>query len=273
MPILTLLTDFGSTDYYVGAVKGTVLRLLGEAGVRTRLVDLSHDLPAGDVEAAADLLAAAAPTFPPGTLHLAVVDPGVGSARRILAARAAGHLFVAPDNGLLTPFLEAAAGPEGAIRSVTRTDLFLEAPGSTFHGRDRFAPTAAALLRGEPLADLGPAVDDPVRLERPRPRREDTSDGTVLHGRVTRVDRFGNLVTDVPAAWVDPAGTGAPGRRPRVEVAGHSTERWVRHYAELPPDAAGALIGSLGTVELSLRDRSLAARWDVDRGAPVRIVG
>lgn len=276
MPILTLLTDFGSTDYYVGAVKGTVLRLLGDAGVRTRLVDLSHDLPAGDVEAAADLLAAAAPTFPPDTVHLAVVDPGVGSERRILAARAAGQLFVAPDNGLLTPFFDAAVGPEDPqemIRNVTRTDLFLDAPGSTFHGRDRFAPTAAALLRGEPLADLGPAVDDPVRLERPRPRREETSDGTVLHGRVTRVDRFGNLVTDVPAAWVEPAGTGASGRPRRVEVAGRATERWVRHYAELPPDAAGALIGSLGTVELSLRDRSLAAHWDVARGAPVRIVG
>lgn len=274
-PLLTLLTDFGTADYYVGAVKGTLLRLAPEA----RLVDLSHELPPGDVEGGADLLAAAAPTFPSGTVHLAVVDPGVGSGRRILVAEAAPgpseerrrHRFVAPDNGLLTPFLGGPGGAAGAWRawSVERRDLFLPSPGATFHGRDRFAPVAAALLRGEDPAGLGPEVADPVRLEVPPPRREARDGGAVLVGRVARVDRFGNLVTDLPAAWVGPLR--ATGRPPVLEVAGREVRRWVSHYAELPPGEAGALVGSLGTVELSLRGESLAARWGVGRGAEVRV--
>lgn len=288
MSILTLLTDFGTTDYYVGAVKGTVLRLLGpvsDDAPRVVLVDLSHDLPPGDVEAAADLLAGAAPAFPKGTVHLAVVDPGVGGERRILAARVDGHLYVAPDNGLLTPVL----GPDAEVRSVTRTDLFLAGPGATFHGRDRFAPTAAALLKGEPLDSLGPEIDDPTLLDRPHPRRLETAAETTLEGRIVRIDRFGNLITDLPAAWLpdletEPGSTdrpAPPGGSPaasggrsawRVELAGRVVARWVSHYAELPEGEPGALVGSLGTVELSLRGRSLAARWSVARGETVRIV-
>lgn len=270
MPILTLLTDFGTADYYVGALKGTVLRLAPEA----RLVDLSHELAPGDVEGAADLLAAAAPSFPAGTLHLAVVDPGVGSERRVLVAEArpgsapeeGRHRFVAPDNGLLTPFL---AGPSGSWRawSVERRELFLPSPGATFHGRDRFAPVAAALLRGEEPSSLGPELADPVRLEIPAPRRESRDGGVVLAGRVARVDRFGNLVTDLPVAWID-----LGGEPPVVAVAGRQVRRWVSHYAELPPGEPGALVGSLGTVELSLRGESLAARWGVRRGEAVRVL-
>src|SRR3954471_22688326 len=146
MNLLTLLTDFGTADYYVAAVKGTILRL----APGTALVDVGHEVPPGDVEAAAFLLGAAAPSFPDGTVHLAVVDPGVGSDRRILAVRSPAALFVAPDNGLLTPVLEAAV----AVHSVERGDLFLSGPGQTFHGRDRFAPVAAWLVRGEGVARL-----------------------------------------------------------------------------------------------------------------------
>jgi hypothetical protein len=265
-PILTLLTDFGTADYYVGAVKGTLLRLAPEA----RLIDLSHEVAPGDVEGAADLLAGAAPAFPGGTVHLAVVDPGVGSGRRILVAAAGGQLFVAPDNGLLTPFLGAPAGAEAggpaSVWSVERRELFLPSPGATFHGRDRFAPVAAALLRGEEPERLGRRIEDPVRLPLALPRRRETPDGAVLEGRVARVDRFGNLVTDLPAGWLE------PGRLVAVEVAGREIRRRVGHYAELPPGEPGALTGSLGTVELSLRGDSLAEHWRVARGAPVRIV-
>src|ERR1700760_4906665 len=147
MNLLTLLTDFGTADYYVAAVKGTVLRLAPGA----ILVDVSHEVPPGDVETASFLLRAAAPSFPEGTVHLAVVDPGVGSGRRILAVRSGPGIFVAPDNGLLTPFLDGAE-----VRSVERNELFLAGPGQTFHGRDRFAPVAASLLRGEGIERLGP---------------------------------------------------------------------------------------------------------------------
>ena len=204
--ILTLLTDFGTADYYVAAVKGTLLRL----APGTTLVDVSHEVPPGDVEAAAFLLAAAASSFPDDTVHLAVVDPGVGSARRMLAVRAASAFFVAPDNGLLTPFLDGAI----AIRAVERAELFLPSPGQTFHGRDRFAPVAAWLLRGERFEDLGPEIGDPVRLPAPLPQR----DTGRITGRVVHVDRYGNLITDIPAALAPPGPC-------RAEAGGHATER------------------------------------------------
>jgi S-adenosylmethionine hydrolase len=260
MRILTLTTDFGLEDYYVGAVKGTVLRLLGPEAHAPLLVDLAHTLPPGDVAAAAHLLAGAAPTFPAGTVHLAVVDPGVGSTRRILAVAATGQLFLAPDNGLLTPWLETGAAE---VRSVTRQELFLTGPGSTFHGRDRFAPVAAFLLRGDPrsrLEQLGPTIDDPVRLTSPPPQQR----GDALEGRVIHVDRFGNLITDLPAAWL-PEGALA------VTVAGHRVIRRVVCYAELAPDEAGMLVGSRGTLELSLNGASLATRWGIGRGTAVRV--
>ena len=252
MNLLTLLTDFGTTDYYVAAVKGTVLRL----APGTVLVDVSHEMPAGGVETAAFLLAAAAPSFPDGTVHLAVVDPGVGSGRRILAVRTERALFLAPDNGLLTPFLEGAE-----VRSVERSDLFLPSPGQTFHGRDRFAPVAAWLLRGGELAALGPLMTEPVRLASAPPRRDQGS----ISGRVIHIDRYGNLVTDVPAVWL-PAGPC------RAEVGGHATSRRAGHYAEIPPGEAAMLPGSLGTIELSLNGDDLARAWKVARGAGVAIL-
>jgi S-adenosyl-L-methionine hydrolase (adenosine-forming) len=264
MPLLTLLTDFGLDDYYVAAVKGTVLRL---APQMSHLVDISHQVPPGDVETAAFLLAAAFPSFPAGTVHLAVVDPGVGSRRRILAVRMPdGSHLVAPDNGLLTPLLPGAA----SIRSVERSELFLSGPGQTFHGRDRFAPVAAFLLRGGSAdgidAELGPEIADPVLLAIAPPRREPGR----LTGRVAHVDRYGNLVTDIPWAWLPPGGSC------RAEVASakgvRSTDRRVSHYAEIPPDEAAMLPGSLGTVELSLPGADLAERWHVGRGAHVWIV-
>jgi S-adenosyl-L-methionine hydrolase (adenosine-forming) len=262
MPILTLLTDFGTADYYVAAVKGTLLRL----APGTTLVDLSHQVPPGDVETAAFLLAAAAPSFPAGTVHLAVVDPGVGSGRRILAVRTASAFFLAPDNGLLGGFLDGA----GDVRSVERGELFLPGPGQTFHGRDRFAPAAAWLLRslesdpGGGLAALGPALarTAPVRLPAPPPRRTPGR----ISGRVAHVDRYGNLVTDIPAGWL-------PAAPCRAEVGGHTTSLRVTHYAAIPTsgEAAAMLAGSLGTVELSLNGADLARRWKVGRGAAVEI--
>jgi S-adenosyl-L-methionine hydrolase (adenosine-forming) len=247
--LLTLLSDFGTADYYVAAVKGTVLRLAPGA----TLVDVSHQVPPGDVEAAAFLLAAAAPAFPAGTVHLAVVDPGVGSERRIVAAQTAQGWFVAPDNGLLTPVLDGAS-----VRSVEKSDLFLPGPGRTFHGRDRLAPVAAWLLRGEPFAALGPEIGDARRLVAPPPHRQEGR----ITGRVIHVDRYGNLITDIPAGWL-PAGPC------RAEVGGHAATRRASHYAEIPAGEPALLAGSLGTVELSLNGDDLARRWSVGRGARV----
>jgi S-adenosylmethionine hydrolase len=256
-PILTLLTDFGYHDWYVAAVKGVVLtRAPGST-----IVDIAHDVPPGDVLTASFLLAAAARSFPPGTVHLAVVDPGVGSPRRMLAVETPGadgpSYFLAPDNGLLDPFFGAAR-----IVSIERSDLFLNPPGNTFHGRDRFAPVAAFLLSGGAFDALGSAVDDPVRLETPPPLRNSTR----LSGRVAHVDRYGNLVTDLPSAWL-PTGTVF-----RVSLGNaQNAARRVGCYAELVPDEPGLLDGSLGTIELSLRGASLAEKWGVGRGDSIAI--
>jgi hypothetical protein len=265
VPVCTLLTDFGSADYYVAAVKG----VLSASAPGAALVDLGHDVAPGDVEGGAWLLAAAARWYPPGTVHLAVVDPGVGSDRRILAVRAGGMVFVGPDNGLLLPAAGAvAAAASGGVeaRAVGRDDLFLPGPGATFHGRDRFAPIAAWLLAGGAPADLGPAISDPVRLALPAPRRDGPAGaaGTVLVGRVAWIDRFGNLVTDLPAAWLG-------GRPCHAETAGHSTGHRAGHYREIPAGEAAVLPGSLGTLELSLDGDSLARRWGVRRGDPVTV--
>lgn len=257
MTILTLTTDFGLEDYYVGAVKGTVLRLTADLPRFPELVDLSHDVGPQDVEGALHLLAAAAPTFPAGTVHLAVVDPGVGTTRRILAVESGEYRFVAPDNGLLTPFLRRE---DARAFAVDAHGLFLDAPGATFHGRDRFAPTAAALLRGAAPGELGSEVDDPVLLDLPEPRRV----GDRLEGRVIRIDRFGNLITNLPAEEI-PQGAA-------VHVAGRRVTRRVRFYAELPSGEPGWLIGSRGTLELSLAEDDLARHWKVGRGETVEVV-
>jgi S-adenosylmethionine hydrolase len=253
--LLTLLTDFGTTDYYVAAVKGTVLRL----APGTTLVDVSHEVPPGDVETASFLLAAAAPSFPEGTVHLAVVDPGVGSERRILAVRTATAWFVAPDNGLLTPVFDGAVTAV-TVRSVERSDLFLPSPGQTFHGRDRFAPIAAFLLRGESSETLGPEITDPKRLAFSKPQRG--SNGLI--GRIVHIDQYGNLITDIPASWL-PLGSC------RVEVAGHTVTRRASHYAEIPAGEAAMIPGSLGTAEISLNGDDLARRWGILRGAKIDI--
>lgn len=252
MALLTFLTDFGTSDYYVAAVKGTVLRLAPDS----QIVDISHDVPSGDIATGAFLLSAAVPWFPEGSVHLAVVDPGVGSRRRILVARTATSWLVLPDNGLLT----LLRGSIQSIRSVEKTDIFLRNPGQTFHGRDRFAPVAAWLLRRERVETLGPEISDPVLLPLEAPRRDTGS----ASGQVVHVDRYGNLITDIPAEWL-------PEGPCRAEVANRSVTFRAGHYAEIPDGEAAMIPGSLGTVELSLKGDDLARMWIVERGASVRI--
>jgi len=244
--IITLLTDFGTADGYVGEVKGTLLTLA--PGVL--LVDVAHNLPAGDVAAGCYVLGRVWRTFPEGTVHLAVVDPGVGSARRALAAEAGGQYFVAPDNGLLSDVLAAAPArvvsltvPAGASR--------------TFHGRDVFAPAAARLAGGAPLQDLGTPLSDPVRLE---PAALGT-DGSDVVGEVIYVDRFGTLVTNLPREHVAPEG--------RVRIAGHDLPLKAT-FADVPQGEPVAFIGSGGTLEIAVRDGRADVVLGLSRGTEVR---
>lgn len=244
--VITLLTDFGTADAYVAELKGVLLRLAPGAVV----VDATHDVAPGDIAAGAFLLGRIWAAFPAGSVHLAVVDPGVGTARRALAAEAGGHRFVGPDNGLLSRVLEL---PGAQVVSLATP------PGAspTFHGRDLFAPAAARLALGATLADLGAAVTDPVQLPRPPLVRE----GTDLAGVVVHVDRFGTLVTNIPGARVVPGATVRIGPYDLTLLA---------TFGDVPAGDPVAFVGSGGTVEIAVRDARADVTLGATRGAAVR---
>jgi S-adenosylmethionine hydrolase len=252
-PLLTLLTDFGAGSGYPAQLKGVLLSALPDA----RLVDLSHEVPAFDVLAGALLLEACLPWFPAEAIHLAVVDPGVGTGRRALCVVGPdGRRAVGPDNGLLSALL----GP-GAVAHLIVPGLAVPAPASaTFHGRDLFAPAAAALARGLPPAALGPAVADPVRLAIPEAARR----GAALEGETLAADPFGNLVTSIRVAALAGAAVRA------AAVAGRPAA-WVRTFGDAAAGELVAYAGSGGRVEVAVREGSAAARLGAVRGVPVRL--
>lgn len=243
--VITLLTDFGTADGYVGQVKGVLLTLAPDAD----LIDISHDLAPQDIDGARLALAQVWRRFPSGTIHLVVVDPGVGSARAALAVSSHDRFLVGPDNGVLSPALLA-----GGARAVGLAIPPSAAP--TFHGRDVFAPAAAALARGEPLDHLGGAVREPLIRRTPEPTRRD--DGAV-DGEVIVVDRFGNVVTNLIAVR---GGTVEVGSR-RISIR--------RAYADVPSGVIVAVVGSTGFVELAVRNGNAAATLGLSRGARVTL--
>lgn len=252
--LFTLTTDFGAGSGYPAQVKAVLLSAVPDA----RIVDVSHEVPRHDVLAGALLLEACVPWFPPPAIHLAVVDPGVGSARRALCVRdPGGRTFVAPDNGLLTPFLG-----QGARAFAIEAGLAVPRPRSaTFHGRDLFAPAAAFVAKGGDPAALGPPVADPIRLAWPAAVRR----GAELAGETLAADPFGNLVTSIREADLGGA------RVAEVEVAGRPA-RWVGTYGEGAPGELLALVGSGGRVEISVREGNAATLLGSVRGLAVRLV-
>ncbi|HZA49355.1 MAG TPA: SAM-dependent chlorinase/fluorinase [Myxococcaceae bacterium] len=256
--IISLLTDFGLSDTYVGQVKGAIATVAPEV----RVIDLTHDVPAHDVRSGAFLLMTSVEAFPPGTVHLAVVDPGVGSGRRpVAAASARGDRFVGPDNGLLVPALERLGGAVAAV-DISAESNWGSRRSTTFHGRDLFAGVAARLARGADIASLGSRVDalsTPFVLQAPQVDSRGTVRGEVLH-----VDTFGNLVTNVAAQLLP--------HRFSVRVG----EAVVRggphaHYAAVAHGELLALLGSAGYLEVSARDGSASLRTQARRGDPVII--
>jgi hypothetical protein len=240
--IVTLTSDFGTRDGYVGALKAAVLSRFGQA----RLVDLAHELEPGDIAAASRALAQAAPRFPPGTVHLAVVDPGVGSERRGLALALGEQLYVGPDNGLFSGVLDGASSVEA--HQLANAALFAAPVSPTFHGRDVFGPVAGYLAAGGALVEVGPAVaGDLVRLAARVPTRQ----AGALEGVVVHVDRFGNLVTNLPES--------AAARGVSLEVAGQSLAL-SRSYADAAPGGLVAVVGSTGQIEIAVRGGSALSR-------------
>ncbi|OPX20141.1 MAG: hypothetical protein BZ151_05345 [Desulfobacca sp. 4484_104] len=236
--LITLLTDFGSQDGYVGVVKGVILGI----NPRATLVDLSHDLPPQDVIAAALVLQAAQPYFPPETIHLAVVDPGVGTARRALALRVRDQFWVGPDNGLFHLVLEGQRGFQAVC--LENSAYFLPQVSATFHGRDVFAPVAAHLSTGVSLSEFGPPLTDPVRLHLPVP----AISSQLLRGEVIHVDHFGNLISNIRFSELE---IWRQGRSLEVLVGGHHRVRLVRTYGSGAPGELIALEGSYGYLEIA----------------------
>jgi hypothetical protein len=255
--IITLLTDFGSRDAFVGAMKGVILGIAPEVC----LVDLTHDIPPQDILAGALVLRSAVPYLPAGSVHVAVVDPGVGSTRRAILVETDGGLLVGPDNGVLA--LAATRLERRCVRALENEAWFRHPVSSTFHGRDVFAPVAAHLARGEDPAAVGPSVDGMVELPLPPVHAsEERIDGEVIY-----VDAFGNLMTNIDAAAL----ARFPAAQLSVTIRGTLVTGLAMAYAAVPAGAAVALVNSWGVLEIAVRNGDAARLLAVGRGTPVTV--
>jgi S-adenosyl-L-methionine hydrolase (adenosine-forming) len=258
-PIVTLTTDYGTRDHLVGVLKGVILSIAPNATV----VDITHHVAPFDVLDGALTVAAAYRHFPPRTVHLVVVDPGVGTERRPILVSADQHYFVAPDNGVLSLVYERESPV--SVRHVTASHYFLSPVSQTFHGRDVFAPVAAWLARSYQTEAFGEEISDYSRFTLPRPKPA----GEALKGVVLRVDSFGNLMTnftpeDLPQASL------ADGTI-RLEVAGKRVERLARTFAEGPAGVPVAIVGSSGFVEIAVNQGNAARTLGANRGSEVTL--
>jgi S-adenosylmethionine hydrolase len=257
-PVIALLTDFGTRDHYVGAMKGVAVGICPDV----TFIDISHDIARHDVLEGALQLAAAYRYFPDGTIFLVVVDPGVGSARRAIAVEAGTYRFVAPDNGVLSVVLSETA-PQRLVE-LTERRFARPAVSRTFEGRDRFSPAAAWLGAGVEIFALGRPVGDWTRLDVPVPIAH--NDGIV--GQVVRVDRFGNLVTNVDRQTFERF---AAGSRVSVLAGSHAVGGVVDTYAEVASGTACALFGSSDHLEIAVNAGSAADRLQAGRGTAVLV--
>jgi S-adenosylmethionine hydrolase len=258
-PIITLLTDFGLADHYVAAMKGVILSICPGA----QLVDISHEIAPFAIPEAAFTLAQAWPYFPKGTVHLAVVDPGVGSVRRAIVAEVAGHRFVAPDNGLLTMVLQPK--PKARIREITASRYFRQPVSSTFHGRDIFGPVAAHLASGLSAVKLGKPVSNPVSGDFAKPTQL-----TPKHwaGAILKIDRYGNIITNLDWATFHMIESVAF----RLKVGLRTVTRFHPTYAFAPPGRVFAVKGSSGYVEVSLNQSDASRTLHAAPGQPLDLI-
>jgi len=237
--IISLMTDFGLRDPYVPMMKGVILSLNPVA----KIVDISHQVKAGSIFQGALLLRESYPFFPPGTVHVAVVDPSVGSERRLIAAEVNGHAFVGPDNGLFWPVLQEH--PDPSIVHLTQDRFFLPDVSYTFHGREVFAPVAAHITLGVPLGALGDPIRDPVELPVPLPYEEEG----VLYGEILRVDNFGNLITNIHRTHFESFLSSAP---PVIEIENLTVKKFGFTYADVEEGEPLALINSSQWLEIAV---------------------
>jgi len=253
--VITLLTDFGTADYFVGAVKGAILSVNPQAVI----VDLTHEIPPQDIAAGAFTLLAAYKTFPAGTVHVAVVDPGVGSTRRPVIVSANEQFFVGPDNGLFTYIYDRE--PSHQVFHITAEKYFRPDPSSTFHGRDIFAPVVAHVSNGVKPSKFGPRITDAVRL--PIPLEPERLKNGNLRARIIHIDRFGNCITNITRDLVKPGSS---------LVINRKTIRQFRNfYTEDSSDSPFAIWGSAGFLEIAVNGGSAAAVLTAKQGDAVTV--
>jgi S-adenosylmethionine hydrolase len=254
--LITLLTDFGTADYFVGAMKGVILSINPGA----RIVDITHEIPPQNVRAGAFTLSAAYQTFPSETIHMVIVDPGVGSARRPILVSSCNQFFVGPDNGLFSFIYEH--DPDARVFHLTNEDYFRQPVSTTFHGRDVFAPVAAALSRGVRPEQLGIEIKDYVRLDHLKPRRKDAQ---TLQASIIHIDHFGNCITNLTREDVTDE---MIARGVRVHVNGREITSFRRHFAEGwgDEDELFIIMGSAGYLEIAAFSASAAQLLDAQPG-------
>jgi hypothetical protein len=260
--IVTFTTDFGLRDHFVGIVHGVVLNIHPE----TRIVDVCHSIPSFDVLDGAWTIAQSYRFFPPRSVHVVVVDPGVGSARRPILAETDEHIFIAPDNGILS--LVEAREPKFTVRHITAERYFLQPVSQTFHGRDIFAPVAGWLSKGVAPSEFGPEISDYSRL--PLPPVEHVAANS-LRGVVLKVDKFGNLITNLSEQEA-PALFSAIPPKVKLLIAGQTITHVLRSYAEGGDEEFFAIVGSSGYLEIAARQASAAERLSAGVGTPIGVI-
>jgi S-adenosyl-L-methionine hydrolase (adenosine-forming) len=260
-PIITLTTDFGLNDHFIGTMKGVILNIAPEA----EIVDICHAVQAFDILDGALALAQAYSYFPPHTVHLVVVDPGVGSARRPILASSEKYSFVAPDNGVLS--LMYAREERLKVRHITAEHYFLQPLSHTFHGRDIFAPVAAYLAKGVDPEKFGAEIEDFVRFHAPKPK---PIDARTVRGVVLKVDRFGNLITNFTRENI-PGLFGPTAQAFKIAVGKREVTVLRRHYAEGAPGEVFAIVGSMGYLEIAANRAAAAQLVGAAKGSEVNV--
>jgi hypothetical protein len=259
--IITLTSDFGSRDPFTASVKGVILTTNPQA----RIIDISNEIAPQDIWEAAYVLWSAYRYFPRGTIHLAVVDPGVGSARRPILAVTESCYLVGPDNGLFS--LIYRDSERLSVYHITAAHYYLPNPGPTFHGRDVFAPVAGWLAKGIPPANFGEEITDFVKLNIPAPKT--SLDG--VEGHVVHIDRFGNIITNITHKDIQALAAGGDDLAVRVAIAGREIKGLKKFYSEAAPGEPGAIINSSGTLEIFLFRQNARTALSVKRGEGVRV--
>ena len=257
-PVITLTTDFGVKDHYVGAMKAVLLSI----SENVRLVDISHQIPPQDIMAGAWVVRNSAMLFPPNTVHLVVVDPGVGTKRKPIAIRIEDQLFVGPDNGIFS-LITDQYDYEGV--ELSNSDFWRSDPSSTFHGRDIFAPVAAHLANGVKMSELG----DPIEKLETYRWAVPISDRDGVQGWIVHIDHFGNLISNIPESMIREAGDDA---NVKIYVGNTIFDTIVNTFGDVPDGEPAAYIGSSGVLEIAINKGDAKEMLGVEKGAQVSIV-